>query len=84
MARDRCTLGDRQGAPISACPRPLELTRVLAGAPDTNDIGKCQLKPLNRADYGKVSFTAEQMGGAAEGPSRPASATMPSRWSTSP
>jgi hypothetical protein len=39
------------------------LTRTLAGAPDTNDTGKCQLKPLRRADYGKVSFTDEQWAG---------------------
>lgn len=57
MARDRCTLGDGKDQPASACPRPLELTRVLAGAPDTNDAGKCVLKPLNRADYGAVRFT---------------------------
>jgi hypothetical protein len=60
MARDRCTLGDGKDQPFSACPRPPELTRVLAGAPDTNDIGKCQLKPLSGADYGKISFTSEQ------------------------
>jgi hypothetical protein len=60
MARDRCTLGDGKDQPMSACPRPLELTRVLAGAPDTNDVGKCQLKPLERADYGAVSFTEAQ------------------------
>ena len=34
-------------------------TRVAAGEPTASDIMKCQLKPLNRADYG-VSFTAEQ------------------------
>jgi hypothetical protein len=27
------------------------LTRVVAGGPDTNDVVKCQLKPLNRFDY---------------------------------
>ena len=61
MAHDRCTLGDGKDQPMSACPRPLELARVLAGAPDTDDTGKCQLKPLNRADFGpSVTFTAEQ------------------------
>jgi hypothetical protein len=60
MARDRCTLGDGKDQPASACPRPLELTRVLAGAPDTNDAGKCVLRPLNRADYGGVKFTAAE------------------------
>ena len=33
--------------------------RMVAGAPLTNDIGKCQLKPLNFAEY-KVTFTAAQ------------------------
>jgi hypothetical protein len=60
MARDRCTLGDGKDQPMTACPRPLELTRVLAGAPDTSDVGKCQLKPLDRDDYGKISFTEAQ------------------------
>lgn len=57
---DRCTLGDGKDQPMSACPRPLELTRVLAGAPDTNDVGKCQLKPLDRTDYGTLNFTEAQ------------------------
>jgi hypothetical protein len=59
LARDRCIVEGADAA-LSACPRPPELARVLAGAPDTNDSGKCQLKPLRRADYGKVAFTAEQ------------------------
>ncbi len=33
--------------------------RLVAGAPLTNDIIKCQLKPIRMADY-KASFTAEQ------------------------
>ena len=33
--------------------------RMVAGAPLTNDIYKCQLKAIKLADY-KVSFTAEQ------------------------
>lgn len=59
-ARDRCTLGDGKDQPMSACPKPLELTRVLAGAPESNDVGKCELKPLNRRDYPNVSFTDDQ------------------------
>jgi hypothetical protein len=59
-AHDRCTLGDGKDQPMTACTRPLELTRVASGAPDTNDIGKCVLKPLNKADYGAISFTADQ------------------------
>ena len=35
------------------------LIRMTAGGPDTNDVLKCQLKPLNRLDYG-VSFTDAQ------------------------
>ena len=34
MARDRCTKGDGVDQPLSVCPRPPELTRVLAGAPE--------------------------------------------------
>jgi len=33
--------------------------RMVAGAPVTNDVMKCQLKPVNMADY-KVSFTPAQ------------------------
>jgi hypothetical protein len=35
------------------------LTRMAAGGPNTNDVLKCQLKPLNRAEYA-VSFTDSQ------------------------
>jgi hypothetical protein len=42
--------------PINSCIKPLELPRVIAGAPDTNFGGKCQLKPLNATDY-PVKFT---------------------------
>jgi hypothetical protein len=58
-AHDRCIV-EGADASASSCPRPLELTRTLAGAPDTNDTGKCQLKPLKRSDYGSVTFTDEQ------------------------
>lgn len=59
LAKDRCIVegGDQ---PLSACPAPPELVRTLAGAPTTNDTGKCQLKPLRRADYGGVTFNEEQ------------------------
>jgi hypothetical protein len=33
--------------------------RLVAGAPLTNDVMKCQLKPINYADY-RVSFTDSQ------------------------
>ncbi|HEV7689663.1 MAG TPA: DUF6351 family protein [Hyphomonadaceae bacterium] len=58
-AQDRCIV-EGADASAAACPRPLELTRTLAGAPDTNDTGKCQLKPLKRSDYGSVTFTEAQ------------------------
>jgi hypothetical protein len=58
-AKDRCIVEGAE-ASASACPRPLELTRTLAGAPDTNDTGKCQLKPLKRSDYGSVTFSEVQ------------------------
>jgi hypothetical protein len=39
---------------------PTHLTpRLVAGAPLTDDIMKCQLKPLNRADY-QVQFSADE------------------------
>ncbi len=59
LARDRCVIDGADKA-LDACPRPPELARVLAGAPDTNDSGKCQRKGLNRADYPGVSFTPAQ------------------------
>lgn len=60
MARDRCTNGTGTELPLSSCTRPQELPRVLAGGPDTNEGGKCQLKPLNQADYPGVTFTPTQ------------------------
>jgi hypothetical protein len=54
--QDRCTadlceqyLATRYGTP-----------RSVAGGDKYNDIVKCQLKPLNRADYGAVTFTDDQ------------------------
>jgi hypothetical protein len=35
------------------------LSRMVAGGPNTDDVLKCQLKPLNRADY-NVTFTDAQ------------------------
>jgi len=60
MAHDRCTNGTGVELPMASCPRPLELPRVLAGAPDTNFGGKCFLKPLNPADYLPAIFTAAE------------------------
>ena len=33
---------------------------MVAGEPFTGDVLKCQLKPLDRADYGSVTFTDDQ------------------------
>ncbi|NUZ04781.1 DUF6351 family protein [Piscinibacter koreensis] len=60
LARDRCTTGNGVDQDLGVCTRPLELTRVLAGAPDSTDVGACQLKALNSADYPGVAFTAQQ------------------------
>jgi hypothetical protein len=60
LARDRCLIDGEEQGDASACPAPPKLARTLAGAPDTNDIGKCQLKPLDRSDYPGVSFTDDQ------------------------
>jgi len=59
LARDRCLVGG-QDRPLSDCPRPPALARVLAGAPDANDSGKCHLKRLNAADYAPVTFREEE------------------------
>ncbi len=59
LAKDRCIVGGKDAA-LSECPRPLELTRVRAGAPDANYPGKCRLKPLNKRDYGAIVFTSAQ------------------------
>ena len=59
LAKDRCIV-EGSDQPLSACAAPPELVRTLAGAPATNDTGKCQLKPLRRADYGGATFTDDQ------------------------
>jgi hypothetical protein len=49
--------------PASACnqayPR-FSTPRMVAGGPLINDILKCQLKPVDTADYGTVAFTDPQ------------------------
>lgn len=40
--------------------KPSLSPRQVAGGPRSEDILKCQLKPLNMADYGGVTFTAGQ------------------------
>ena len=63
-ARDACTINDQEydWTPGSICDMQFTytgLTRMVAGGPDTDDVLKCQLKPLNRADY-NVTFTDAQ------------------------
>lgn len=59
LAKDRCIV-EGADAPAASCPRPPELARVLAGAPDANDIGKCRLKPMRAPDYLPTIFTPAQ------------------------
>lgn len=40
--------------------KPSLSPRQVAGGPRTEDVLKCQLKPLNAADYGAVTFTGGQ------------------------
>jgi len=49
-------LGDVARPQVEVASRP---TRVVAGGPNTNDVLKCQLKPLNRSDY-QATFTDAQ------------------------
>ena len=63
-AHDACTINGVtfDWTPGSICDTQFTytgLTRMAAGGPNTNDVLKCQLKPLNRAEYA-VSFTDSQ------------------------
>src|SRR5262245_16801529 len=54
-ARDHCVVGgqEHEWTKGSVCEQQFSytgLTRMVAGGPNTNDVLKCQLKPLNRAD----------------------------------
>jgi hypothetical protein len=40
--------------------KPFASPRQVAGGPRSEDVLKCQLKPLSQADYGAVTFTANQ------------------------
>jgi hypothetical protein len=42
--------------------KPAASPRQVAGGPRAEDVLKCELKPLNAADYGAVSFSATQWG----------------------
>lgn len=63
-ARDRCVVGGQEHdwTKGSVCDQQFTytgLTRMVAGGPDTNDVLKCQLKPLNRAEI-KATFSDAQ------------------------
>jgi uncharacterized tannase-like protein DUF6351 len=63
-AHDKCTINGQDYAwtPGSICDADFTYTgliRMTAGGPNTNDVLKCQLKPLNRTEYG-VTFTDAQ------------------------
>ena len=63
-ARDVCFVGGQQyeWTAGSVCDQQFTYTgmmRMVAGGPNTNDVLKCQLKPLSRADY-SVTFTDGQ------------------------
>ena len=63
-AHDMCTIDgqDFDWTPGSICDLEFTYTgliRMTAGGPNTNDVLKCQLKPLSRADY-NVTFTDAQ------------------------
>ena len=63
-AHDSCTIGGQEHAwtPGSICDAHFTYTgliRMTAGGPNTNDVLKCQLKPLDQKDY-PVTFTAAQ------------------------
>jgi hypothetical protein len=63
-AHDACMIGGQEYAwtPGSICDQQFTFTglaRMAAGGPNTNDVLKCQLKPVIRAEY-KVTFTDAQ------------------------
>jgi hypothetical protein len=63
-AHDSCIIGGLEYAwtPGSICDKEFTysgLIRMTAGGPATNDVLKCRLKPLRRADY-KTTFTHAQ------------------------
>ncbi|MPZ87148.1 MAG: hypothetical protein GEU81_03545 [Nitriliruptorales bacterium] len=63
-AVDACYLGTRKVTDATACRAALPYfaaPRIAAGGPQTNDVLKCHLKPLDRAAY-RVTFTDAQWG----------------------
>jgi hypothetical protein len=60
---DRCTNGSGQDVPAAQCDAVVESyssPRIEAGMAFTDDVMKCQLKPLRASDYFPVFFTPEQ------------------------
>jgi uncharacterized tannase-like protein DUF6351 len=61
-AVDACWIAGRKVTDMSTCRTAFPYygaPRIAAGAPLTNDVMKCRLKPLERADY-STTFTDEQ------------------------
>lgn len=59
---DRCTDGAGHDVPSTKCDLEVQsysTPRMAAGMPNTDDVLKCQLKPLSRGDY-PVTFTDQQ------------------------
>lgn len=60
---DRCTDGAGHDMPTQYCEAIVAkyaTPRIAAGMPHTDDVMKCQLKPLRRADFPNVLFTDDQ------------------------
>jgi hypothetical protein len=60
---DRCTNGSGVELPPSECDAVVQsysTARIEAGMPYTDDVAKCQLKPLMQSDFYPVFFTPEQ------------------------
>jgi hypothetical protein len=60
---DRCTTGAGQDVPAAYCDTIVEryeTPRIVAGMPTTDDVLKCELKPLDRDDYPAGTFTDAQ------------------------
>ena len=60
---DRCTSGGGHDMPTQYCEGVVQryaTPRIAAGMPTTDDVLKCALKPLRRADFPGVLFTDGQ------------------------
>ena len=60
---DRCTNGAGKDLDPSVCDTTVtayEDPQLAAGMPQTDDTLRCELKPLNRGDYGAIVFTDAQ------------------------